>query len=223
MDDPALQPDLHRQALSGLARLNFCSAAARPIWRVIERHCRQTGLRSARLLDVASGAGDVPLSLSRSAAAKGIELLVSGCDRSSLAVTRAQRRAAMQGAPARFLRCDVLQDALPGEPDIITCSLFLHHLTTAQVVDLLGRMRDAARRLLIVSDLERSRWGYALAWLAARALTRSPVVHRDAPQSVAAAFSREELQHLAERAGLEGAELRRVWPFRLLLSWRRQL
>ena len=71
------------------------------------------------------------------------------------------------------------------------------------------------------SDLDRSVSGLLLAHLACRLLTTSGVVHTDGPRSVRAAFTLPEARELARRAGLEGAEFRRNWPCRWLLSWSR--
>jgi hypothetical protein len=82
-------------------------------------------------------------------------------------------------------------------------------------------MAAAAARAVGVTDLERSRAGLALAWLGSRVLSRSYVVHHDAPASVRAAFTRAEIAALAREAGLEGATVRRAWPERWTLWWRR--
>jgi hypothetical protein len=74
---------------------------------------------------------------------------------------------------------------------------------------------------VLVSDLERCRAGFMLAWAASRMLTRSRIVHADAALSVQAAFTREELGDCALAAGMQGAMLRRCWPWRLVLEWQR--
>jgi hypothetical protein len=43
-------------------------------------------------------------------------------------------------------------------------------------------------------------------------------VHTDALLSVEAAFTRAELLELAQAAGLEGVEVRRRWPCRMLMT-----
>lgn len=80
-------------------------------------------------------------------------------------------------------------------------------------------MRRAADKLVVVNDLLRSRIGYTAAQLVCRVVTRSDVVRFDGPQSVAAAFRLEEVRKLADRAGLRGTRLEKVWPFRFLLTW----
>jgi len=116
---------------------------------------------------------------------------------------------------------DALNDDLPAGFDIITCSLFLHHLDEPDAERLLRKLGTAAGRLVLVNDLARSRRGYLLAWAGTRILSRSPIVHVDGPLSVEGAFTPVEALDLAQRAGLSGATVRRRWPFRYLLRWSR--
>ena len=221
MDQPGLAADQHRHALRGLARVNQISRTAAILWPQIRALARQNAPRPTRLLDVASGGGDVLRTLARYAVRAGLPLEVTGCDVSPFAVEYAQRESARVGSQARFITADVLARELPGEFDVITCSLFLHHLEEPAVIELLGKMQRAAGQLVLVSDLLRTVLGYQLAWWGSRFLTRSPVVHVDGPMSVEGAFSLEELRRLADQAGLAGARFERRWPQRCLLSWRR--
>lgn len=109
-----------------------------------------------------------------------------------------------------------------GAIDIAHCSLFLHHFTNDQVVDLLREMNRVARRAVVVQDLERHPLAYyfvpATRWL----FGWSAIVRHDAPVSVEAAFEREELAALAAAAGLSKARVLRHRPaFRLSLVARR--
>jgi 2-polyprenyl-3-methyl-5-hydroxy-6-metoxy-1,4-benzoquinol methylase len=227
MDDPALSPERHAAALRGLARLNLASGAARILWPAIVREAHATGSRPVRVLDLATGSGDLPISLVRRARRAGVGLSIHGCDVSPVAVASATARAERAGwggegeQSTRFYVLDVLNDIVPDGYDIIMCSLFMHHLSDEQVVSLLYKMRCAARMLVLVSDLERRRDGLLLAWSASRLLTRSDVVHTDAMLSVRAAFSIDEFAVLASNAGLDGARLERRWPCRFLLEWSR--
>jgi hypothetical protein len=120
-----------------------------------------------------------------------------------------------------FVR-DAVRDPLPADFDVVTCSLFLHHLGDDGAATLLAAMGRAAGRLVLVNDLARGPLNLALVWLATRVLTRSPVVRVDGSLSVRAAFTPAEALSLAARAGLTGATVERRWPCRFLLSWRRR-
>ena len=145
-------------------------------------------------------------------------------DLSSQAVEFAQEQARSWRLASRYFVLDALHDPLPGDYDILVCTLFLHHLDEPNAVSfLLRRMAGATRRLVLVDDLIRSRLGYALAVLGCRSLTRSPIVHNDGPVSVRGAFRLDEVRRMAERAGLYTARQysAAIGPERFLLSWSR--
>jgi len=216
MDNPALDPVEHRRALAGLARLNAVSGSAGVLWAPIRKLARNLG-RAIRVLDVATGSGDVPRDLLAKARRAGFGLEVAGCDVSATAV----EQAAANCPAGRFFVCDALRDRLPAEYDVATCSLFLHHLGEDDAVTLLANLARAARHLVLLNDLARSRFNYLSIWAACRLLTRSPVVRFDGPASVRSAFTPTEALALAVRAGFRGATVGRRFPCRYLLSWER--
>ncbi len=216
MDQPQLGAAEHVCALRGLRRLNRASGVAATLWREINRRLRPASGKSLRLLDIASGGGDVPLSLWARAQKRGVPLEILGLDKSSTACDFAAARARHAHANVTFQQHDVLGQSIPVGFDIVTCSLFLHHLQAVEVVRLLSNMADAAP-LMVVSDLRRNLRGYALAHAASRLLTTSPVVHADAPLSVANAFSIAEMRGLCHEAGLRDAMIRTTWPCRMLI------
>lgn len=221
MDDPALDKALHRQALQGLERINRFSGSAGILWPPIRRLCRELNVRSLKILDIATGAGDVPIRLWRRARQAGLSLQIDGCDRSGQAVEHAQARADQAGVPVRFFTHDPLASGIPHGYDVLLCSLFLHHLDEAQAKTLLGGMARAAGRMVAVNDLARSRVGWGLAFAGTRLLTRSAVVHTDGLLSVRAAFTLPEVRALARETELAGCSVSGRWPCRFLLVWRK--
>jgi len=223
MDEPDLDSLRHIQALNGLARLNWWSGSAGIVWSAIRRTISFPLDRPLRILDLACGSGDVTLGVWRRARRDNIPVSLLGLDRSPLAVDQARERAARAGAPLDFQVGDALEIEHERNFDVVTSSLFLHHLSEHEAVRLLLRMAAATSRLVLINDLRRSAAGLLLAEAASRLLTRSPVVHVDAARSVAGAFSAAELRDLADQANMTGATVVRRWPCRLLLSWQRNL
>ncbi|MEN1680793.1 MAG: methyltransferase domain-containing protein [Planctomycetota bacterium] len=218
MDRPDLDPALHTAALTGLARLNRWSNSVGILWGPIRRLAAAEG-RTLTVLDVASGAGDVAIGLERRAARAGVQLEVIGCDISPTAIGHAERSAKRAGANVRFERRDVLSDPPTETFDVVTCSLFLHHLEADQAERLLRTLAAVTGRLLLINDLVRGPIGKLLADVACRVLSRSPVVHVDGPRSVEGAFTRNEAKQLAGAAGLVGAKVVPRWPCRMLIEW----
>jgi SAM-dependent methyltransferase len=219
MDSPALDGARHLLALDALARVNAVSLSAGRVWREVERLGRR-GVNPVRVLDVACGGGDVLHAVARRAIRHGIPVELHGCDVSATALERA--RALGGDAPCvSFHELDVLRDPISAGYDVLCSSLFLHHLTREEAIRLLGTMAGAAREVVIVQDLRRTRLGYIQAWIALGVLTRSDVARHDGLVSVAAAFTMEEARELCRDTGLEGAEVRRCWPQRFTLRWER--
>jgi SAM-dependent methyltransferase len=221
MDQPGLDLKEHLQALRGLRRINILSRTGSVLWPAIAglaRRKEESG-RPVRVLDLATGGGDTPIALAQRAVRAKLNVEIDGCDINPQAVQYAQNQADARGTRVRFFVLDALNETLPSDYDVLSCSLFLHHLDETDAITLLRRMAAAARRLVLVDDLVRNQWGYLLAKVGCRLLSGSHIVHTDGPISVAAAFTPAEALSLAERAGLVGATLTRHWPQRYLLTW----
>ena len=226
MDDPALDPDEHRRALKALARVNRISLSSASLWPVIRNLC-QTRVKAGdrrpiRVLDIASGGGDVPVQLWRKARSKGFALEVAGCDFSQVALGHAREFAKREQAEVSFFPVNLLEESIPHGYDVITTSLFLHHLDEEQALTVLKKMRESAGEMALVNDLSRCRLGWLAAYFGTRLLSRSRTVHVDGPRSVEGAFTPAEALALARRAGWEDASVRSRFPFRFLLSWTRR-
>jgi len=221
MDQPDLDPGSFQGALEALERINFFSRSARILWPPIAALAKRLDRRRLRLLDIACGAGDIPIRLWRLAQAARFELHVEACDRNQLALDHASAKALAAGSPIGFFRWDAEVDHLPDSYDVVLCSLFLHHLDDEKGVRLLKTMAAASRHLVLVNDLARSRFGYVVAYLGTRLLANGTVARVDGPRSVLSAHSLDEVRELALRAGLTNATIHRRWPFRFLLTWKR--
>lgn len=220
MDAEDLDPAKHDAALRGLARLNRASRSDAILWPGLRRLALGTD-RVLRVLDVATGSGDLPMALDARARREGIRLEWVLCDRSPQALANAEAAVRSHSMRCSLTRVDVLHEPLPSGCDVVLSSLFLHHMDHEDVVRLLGAMRVAARLAIGVADLDRTRLGLCMAWLGAHALTRSPIVHFDAVASVRAAHARAEIEQMARDAGLDGCTVDRAWPQRWRLWWHR--
>ncbi|MDX2132680.1 MAG: methyltransferase domain-containing protein [Planctomycetota bacterium] len=218
MDDPGIDPAEHRRALRALSRLNAVSGVASSIRpHLLELAARH---RPVRWLDVATGAGDIPVAVGAWCARRGIALDAHACDISPVALSHASRRAQDVGVSLTFHEADAIRGELPEGFHLATCNLFLHHVDEADVVRVLRALARSGARVL-VNDLRRTRLGLALAWAASRVGTRSRVVHIDAVRSVRGAFTSRELGAMADEAGMRGHRIRHVWPQRMQLEWNR--
>jgi 2-polyprenyl-3-methyl-5-hydroxy-6-metoxy-1,4-benzoquinol methylase len=224
MDQPGLDCETHRRALDGLRAANAISRTSQVIWRGI----KEAGIvpdngRPLRILDIATGGGDVVMGVAKLAVRQGVLVETHGCDISATAVEYAQsvaNQTRLRGT--RFFQLNALVDPLPEGYDVLMSTLFFHHLSRDDAKRLLEKMAKSSRRCVYVDDLRRSRLGYFYAWAGGRLLTRSHIVHTDGPLSVRAAFTIPDFRQLAQDAGLRGARFPRHWPQRFLMSWKKQ-
>ena len=221
MDDPALDVGRHRRALTALGRVNRVSLGAHRVWSDV-RAAAVGAPGPVRVLDVACGGGDVLREVARRARAAGVDVELHGCDLSPVALAYAGEGLVSAGADMErvsLFRHDALREPLPGGYDVVTTSLFLHHLTRERAVELIRSLARATRGRLLVQDLRRTRLGYAFAWVGLHTLTTSDVARVDGLRSVCAAFTIGEARALASDAGLAGATVEAAWPQRFTLRW----
>jgi 2-polyprenyl-3-methyl-5-hydroxy-6-metoxy-1,4-benzoquinol methylase len=220
MDRPDICTDDHLNALKGLQKINEVSNTAASIFKPIEVLARHDNLKKISLLDIACGGADVPIAVATLARSAGIEIHLTLLDRSPTALREAEESARRANIPCRTIQFDVSEPWPDLKADIVTSSLFLHHLADpAHVIDFLAKARAIAQKQIAISDLRRSRIGYLIAWFGGRILSRSKIVHHDGPVSVRAAWTIAEMKKFTHDAKLIGAKIQPSFPWRILLTW----
>lgn len=156
--------------------------------------------RPYRVLDLATGAGDLPRVMVEWARQHGVSLQVDAVDANPSTLEIA-REASRDFPEITFLRDNVLTFAPAHTYDLVCCSLALHHFSEDDAVRLLRRCRELSHGFTLVSDLERS----FSTLVGVHALTtlfyREPMTRADAIASAHRAFSFREFRALAEAAG----------------------
>ncbi len=199
---------LERPALAGnlrdLERVNRLLGGAEISWRALARYLTTTAGQGPplTLLDVGTGAADIPRGLLRRASSRQLQLEISATDVRPEIIELARLRAPpVPGLELRLAPGDHL-DPDDASFDVVHSSMVLHHLEPAAAVGLLAEMRRVARRAVIVNDLDRGRHWWLLARLLVALTTRNAYTRHDAPLSVRRAYRAAEVRTLAARAGL---------------------
>ena len=123
-----------------------------------------------------------------------------------------------QAPPSKLIADAFALPVLPGSFDYVLCSLFLHHFSDEQVVDLLRSFYCVARRALLVCDLERHIVSYCFLPVTKWFFGWQRITLHDGPTSVRAGFRPDELLELSKKAGLRDARVSVHRPaFRLSL------
>jgi ubiquinone/menaquinone biosynthesis C-methylase UbiE len=162
--------------------------------------------REITILDVGTGAADIPAALVRRAARRGRRLEAVAVDsRVEVLEAAAALDRSLATTPGLTLRVSDGR-SLPfddGAFDVAHSSLVVHHLEPDDAVAFLWELRRVSRRGVVLNDLLRSRLTWLGAALLGRIATRNRLSRNDAPLSARRAYDERELVDLLAAAGLE--------------------
>ncbi len=183
---------------------------------MIETVSRQLGVKSLSLLEVAAGAGYVPTQVAKRLASAGRHLEITLLDRVPSHLPT--------HSPANGFRAVVGNAlALPfpdASFDLISCSLFAHHLAPEEVVAFAREGLRVCRHAVLINDLVRSALHLALVY-AATPLFGSRITRHDAPASVRQAYTPGEIRKLLRQAGADRITIQRHYLYRMgVIAWK---
>jgi ubiquinone/menaquinone biosynthesis C-methylase UbiE len=213
LDDRSLDSAVVRRSMRDVALSNALFGGTRAVLRELGG-ALTPATRTATLLDVGTGLGDIPAAARADARQRGVKLFTIGADLSQALVRESRKR----------LDAVVVADAgaLPfreRQVDFVTCSQLLHHFAPKEATTILREMDRVARRRVIASDIRRSRLAAMGLWLASFMLRFHPVSRHDGVASVRRGFTAPELGALVTRAVGKTPRVRRHPGFRITASW----
>lgn len=222
IDQPGIDPTLLREELQTLESFNQRLGGHRLVLHYVKRFVGSTGTASLSILDLGTGAADIPRAIVAWARQRQLSIVITAVDGNPEILQIAQELC-RGWHEIRFGQHDLRALPYAGESfDLVLCSHALHHFESADVVAILRRIDALARCGYIVNDLRRNWLAIASMELLVRTLVRSPLFRKDALQSFRAAFTVGELRGLAERAGLNNLQVNRHhWFFRMVLAGRK--
>jgi 2-polyprenyl-3-methyl-5-hydroxy-6-metoxy-1,4-benzoquinol methylase len=205
------------QSLADLSRINRWLGGMRGLTSHLYPRLRRWRADCLRVLDLGAGGCTIPEVIARWARAERILLHVFALDLRHVHLRWAQPR--LRHCPEILLvQGDVF--ALPfaeGSVDVVISSLFLHHFTEAELIQLLPRWAGMARRSLVMTDLVRHPVPYWFMKAASPVFARSAMTRHDAAVSIQRAYVPEELQDIAVEAGFPQAHVFTHFPYRMTL------
>lgn len=120
---------------------------------------------------------------------------------------------------AQFICSDYRDVRFENEkPDIIFNSLFCHHFSNEQLVELLLWMKENSRRGFFINDLQRHPVAYHSISLLTAVFSRSYLVKNDGPISVLRGFHKAEWEQLFRLSGIDDYTISWKWAFRYLIT-----
>jgi 2-polyprenyl-3-methyl-5-hydroxy-6-metoxy-1,4-benzoquinol methylase len=184
--------------LANLRSFNRWFGGHRLVRHFLRRWLRPNG--KARILDVATGSGDIPRLIVDHARRQNVSVHIDAIDQQASTIEIA-RGLSVAYPEIDFYCADLFEWNLPELYDIVLCSLTLHHFSNDGAVRVLQKVRELSIARILVADLRRARWLTCAVYLVTAAIYRDEMTKTDARLSAARAFSFGEMDELAECAG----------------------
>ncbi len=214
MDADDLDADTYAAVVHDLARVNTLTLARRPTMNFLDRIAPQPG--PIRILDVGYGDGDMLRAIARWARKRDRRVELVGIDLNPRSAPAAQ--GSTPADMAVDYRTGDYADLAGEEWDVILSSLVAHHMTHDQLVDFLRFMDREAARGWLINDLHRHGFAWMGFPLLARLMRWHPIVRHDGQLSIARSYRPAEWRPILTEAGITGAHVARIFPFRLCVA-----
>jgi len=219
MDEPGQDHGQLAVSLADLRRVNRWLGGTRVVLRHLAELIARNPQEHYRILDVATGSGDIPLRIAAWAREEELEVSIVATDNHETTLELAREHlAGERSVAAAFADAKRLPFA-DEEFDIALISTAFHHFDDERdCVRVLRELHRVSRIGFVVNDLARSRTALAGARLLAATVWRQhPVTRHDGPLSIRRSFTPAELRALAARAGFTKARVHAHFPFRMAL------
>ena len=190
-----------RTDLANLVSLNRYFGSHRLLLQFARKWLKPGG--QYRVLDLATGAADLPRELVRWARRNQVSLIVDVVDAQG-ATLHIAKESSFAFPEIRFFEADIRSFEPSETYDLVLCTLALHHFSEDDAIRVLVRCRMLSHRWSLVSDLERSLFASVGIWALTATAYREAMTRHDARVSAKRAFSKAEFVSMAVAAGWAG-------------------
>ena len=212
LDSEQCPPQEVAVSLRDLSRINRWFGGVSTTRELIERVAAATGKQHFSVLEVAAGFGEVPKVAAEQLARKGITLDLILLDRVHTHLLPGNRTVV----------ADALALPFPdGAFDLVSCSLFAHHLEPAELTRFANEAVRVCRCAVLINDLVRHPLHLALVY-AGFAFMRSYVSRVDGVASVRRAYTPDEMRKIvADGQPQRRIDILRHYLFRMgVIVWK---
>lgn len=173
-----------------------------------------TKITTLKIADLGCGGGDMLKLLARKLKKTGIQTSLTGFDANPNIIEYAKENAKSY-TEINFQTQDILSENFRSQQyDIVFATLFFHHFTSAQLVEIFKSLKKQVAIGVVINDLHRHPLAYYSIKLLTRFFSKSSMVRNDAPISVLRGFSKKELIEILQQAGIKNYSLKWKWAFR---------
>lgn len=213
MDDLNCSGEVVHQTLRELEFINKWLGGNTVTLNGLQKLLTKPSAHAVHVADLGCGSGDMLLLIHRALTKRSIKASLVGIDANPSIIEYAKKNVTHPAISFRAL--NVFSNEFKKEAfDLVFATLFFHHFTRAQLIDLFTLLKKNTRCGIIVNDLHRHSFAYYSIKLLTRLFSKSSMVKYDAPLSVQRGFKRAELEDILKAAGINSYSLRWKWAFR---------
>lgn len=208
-------------ALCAIRRANRLYGGNRMHKRLFRRVASSFKGKTMQVLEVASAYGDVVQDAALMLRKENLSLEISLLDRSAEHLPKASDWHKDLHPPTLYTGDALAIPMADNSVDVVSCCLFLHHLSLDQSRAFLREALRVARVAVLINDVERNRVNYFLSQLNSL-IDPSRLSRQDGPTSVRQAYTYAEMQELLRETRCR-FELVRGCVYRLGgIAWKRE-
>ena len=213
MDDFSIQGAVLRDTLDQLGRINKWLGGNRITLNGIDHllnNCSRE--KTYTIMDLGCGHGDMLRQVADYGRRKQFTFRLLGIDANEDAIDYA-KELSVSYPEIEFSSQDIFSEQFKEETcDIALCTLFLHHFSEAEILELLEQLKQQSNLGIVVNDLQRSEIAYGLFRLLGVTISNQ-MVKQDGLTSILRAFKKEELINMSNKLALP-FEIKWRWAFR---------
>jgi len=171
--------------------------------------------KSISVCEIGCGGGDNLNVLYNYCNKNNIDATFTGIDINKECIAFANEKSLIRNP--EFIISDYKKVIFKIKPDIIFSSLFCHHFTEKELVEMIGWMKENSKTGFFINDLHRHPIPYHFIKTASALVSKSYLVKNDAPLSVLRGFKKKEWETIFNQAGIENFSIKWKWAFRYLI------
>ena len=172
--------------------------------------------KTISVCEIGCGGGDNLNAIYRFCGTKHVHLKFTGIDINADCIAYTKKNIAIPDE--NYIVSDYKKvDLKNNKPNIIFSSLFCHHFTDEELIEMMQWMKKNSSVGFFINDLHRHLIAYYFIKFATKFFSRSYLVKNDAPVSVTRGFKKMEWKKILDRAGIKNYTIQWKWAFRHLI------
>jgi 2-polyprenyl-3-methyl-5-hydroxy-6-metoxy-1,4-benzoquinol methylase len=173
--------------------------------------------KNISVCEIGCGGGDNLNAIYNCAKKDRIKIKFTGIDINPNCIAYAQKKIKIKGI--NFITSDYKLVAFSDDkPDIIFASLFCHHFTDEELIQMMKWMKANSKLGFFINDLHRHPIAYHFIKITSKIFSSSYLVKNDAPLSVLRGFKKQDWKNIFHQTGIANYTVQWKWAFRYLIT-----